>query len=125
MSVGHAMMADVATHTSTLVGRDRELDELLAWVRGGDPSGVTRVTGVLLAGDAGVGKTRLVTEARTRLVAEGHRVVVGHCLDLGDTAPPYLPFSEVLGQLATELPDTVSAVAGHHPTLSRDRKSVV
>ena len=79
----------------------------------------TTSPGVLLAGDAGVGKTRLVTEARSRLVAEGHRVVVGHCLDLGDTAPSYLPFSEVLGQLATELPDTVSAVAGHHPALSR------
>ena len=113
MSAAAAMMDVVATHTSTLVGRDRELDEVLAWVRSDD------VTGVLLAGDAGVGKTRLVTEARSRLVAEGHRVVVGHCLDLGDTAPSYLPFSEVLGQLATELPDTVSAVAGHHPALSR------
>ncbi len=113
MSAAAAMMDVVATHTSTLVGRDRELDEVLAWVRGHD------VTGVLLAGDAGVGKTRLVTEARSRLAAEGYRVVVGHCLDLGDTAPSYLPFSEVLGQLATELPDTVSAVAGHHPALSR------
>ena len=113
MSAAAAMMDVVATHTSTLVGRDRELDEVLAWVRSDD------VTGVLLAGDAGVGKTRLVTEARSRLVAEGQRVVVGHCLDLGDTAPSYLPFSEVLGQLATELPDTVSAVAGHHPALSR------
>ena len=116
MSAAAAMMDVVATHTSTLVGRDRELDEVLAWVRSDGPS---RVTGVLLAGDAGVGKTRLVTEARSRLVADGHRVVVGHCLDLGDTAPSYLPFSEVLGQLATELPDTVSAVAGHHPALSR------
>ena len=117
MSAATAMMDVVATHTSTLVGRDRELDELLAWVRGG--GGDAGLTGVLLAGDAGVGKTRLVTEARSRLVADGHRVVVGHCLDLGDTAPSYLPFSEVLGQLATELPDTVSAVAGHHPALSR------
>ena len=33
MSAAAAMMDVVATHTSTLVGRDRELDEVLAWVR--------------------------------------------------------------------------------------------
>ena len=85
----------------------------------GAQRGPSSVTGVLLAGDAGVGKTRLLTEARSRLAADGWRVVVGHCLDLGDTALPYLPFSEVLGQLAAELPDAVAAVAGHHPALAR------
>ena len=35
MSAAAAMMDVVATHTSTLVGRDRELDEVLAWVRNG------------------------------------------------------------------------------------------
>jgi DNA-binding CsgD family transcriptional regulator/tetratricopeptide (TPR) repeat protein len=116
MSAAAAMMDVVATHTSTLVGRDRELDEVLAWVRSGGPSGVT---GVLLAGDAGVGKTRLLGEARERLDGDGRRVVVGHCLDLGDTALPYLPVSEVLGQLAAEQPDAVAEVAGRHPALAR------
>ena len=39
----------------------------------------------------------------------------GHCLDFGDSALPYLPFSEVLGRLAADLPDVVDAVAGVTP----------
>ncbi|WP_167305907.1 helix-turn-helix transcriptional regulator [Nocardioides euryhalodurans] len=111
----------MATHTSTLVGRDGELTELLSWLgESPDTDGSRRaVTGVLLAGDAGVGKTRLLGEARERLALDGWRVVVGHCLDLGDTALPYLPFSEVLGQLAAEQPDAVAVVAGRHPALAR------
>ncbi len=119
MSGAAAMMDVVATRTSsTLVGRDRELTDLESWLR--DAAGEGRATsGVLVGGDAGVGKTRLLAEVRDRMTGDGWRVAVGHCLDLGDTAPPYLPFSEVLGRLAAELPDTVAAVAGHHPALSR------
>src|SRR3990170_3118226 len=113
------MMEDVATHSSTLVGRDNELTELLSWVADDRDSPPKAVTGVLLSGDAGVGKTRLLGEARERLAGDGWQVVVGHCLDLGDTALPYLPFSEVLQQLAAELPETVAGVAGAHPALAR------
>ena len=119
MSAAPAMMDVVATQTSkTLVGRDTELTDLESWLREAADEG-RDVSGVLLGGDAGVGKTRLLVEVRNRLSAEGWRIVVGHCLDLGDTAPSYLPFSEVLGQLGAELPDTVATVAGHHPALSR------
>ena len=51
---------------------------------------------VLLSGDAGVGKTRLLIELRDRAKAEGWRVYAGHCLDFGESALPYLPFSELL-----------------------------
>ena len=34
----------------------------------------------------------------------------GYCLDFGDGAPPYLPFSEVIGRLTAGVPDVVSAV---------------
>ena len=105
------MMDDVAAHTTApFVGRDAELDELVSWLGGDARRGGrsrSRPT-VLLSGDAGVGKTRLLTEVRDRLAADGWRVVAGHCLDLGDSALPYLPFSEILGRLATELPEVVA-----------------
>lgn len=115
-------MDGVATHTSrTMVGRDAELTELssLLGVRpspddGREPGGV-----VLLSGDAGVGKTRLLIELRDVAFAEGWQVFAGHCLDFGDSALPYLPFSEVLGRVATELPDVVDKVAAQYPALTR------
>ena len=51
---------------------------------------------MLLAGDAGVGKTRLLTELRDVALGEGWLVLAGHCLDLADGPLPYLPFSEIL-----------------------------
>ncbi len=45
--------------------------------------------------------------------------MAGHCLDFGDSALPYLPFSEVLGRLEVELPEVVERVATAHPTLTR------
>jgi DNA-binding CsgD family transcriptional regulator/tetratricopeptide (TPR) repeat protein len=121
LSAPPAMMGLVAARTTVpLVGRDTELEQLCSWL-GADEGDAARprVPAVLLAGDAGVGKTRLLAEARDRLVAQGRRVVAGHCLDLGDSGLPYLPFTELLGRLATELPDTVAEVVGHHPALAR------
>src|SRR5687767_14347514 len=120
------IMGDVAGHTSrTLVGRDAELTEIasLLGVRpaSGDvpthPDGAS--ANVLLSGDAGVGKTRLLTELRDVAFTEGWQVFAGHCLDFGDSALPYLPFSEVLGRMAADLPDVVDAIAGVHPALAR------
>ncbi len=123
MSLAHVMMDDVAAHTTApLVGRDAELDELVSWLGGdADAGNESQRTGatVLLSGDAGVGKTRLLTEVRDRLAGDGWRVVAGHCLDLGDSALPYLPFSEILGRLSTGLPDVVASVTGRHPILTR------
>ena len=55
---------------------------------------------VLLGGDAGAGKSRLIAELAARAAEAGWRVLVGHCLDFGDSALPYLPFSEAFGGLA-------------------------
>jgi DNA-binding CsgD family transcriptional regulator len=80
-----------------LIGRGAELARLTAAVeraRTGSPAAV------LLSGDAGVGKTRLLAELARRARDSGATVLVGHCVDLGAVGLPYLPFAEALRQLA-------------------------
>ena len=100
-----------------LIGRTADLERLMAAVGVGasEPGGAD----VLLAGDAGVGKTRLQAELRERATAAGWRVLVGHCLDFGDSASPYLPFSEVFVRLAAESPGLLSSLVESHPALAR------
>ncbi|MEV7397564.1 AAA family ATPase [Aeromicrobium sp. NPDC092404] len=64
---------------------------------------------VLIGGDAGIGKTRLLRELGARARAAGHRVLAGHCLDLGDSAPPYQPFSEAFASLGDHERDELAA----------------
>jgi DNA-binding CsgD family transcriptional regulator/tetratricopeptide (TPR) repeat protein len=58
-----------------------------------------RACAVLVAGDAGVGKTSLIGEFARRAAADGRLVLLGRCVDLGTGALPYLPFAEALSQL--------------------------
>ncbi|MGH3446592.1 MAG: helix-turn-helix transcriptional regulator [Nocardioidaceae bacterium] len=102
---------------SPLIGRDDELGRLLE-VAGLD-AGSARSGCMLLAGDAGVGKTRLLSTLRDRAVDAGAQVVVGHCLDFGDNAAPYLPFTEIFGNLAAEQPGLTEALSEHHPIITR------
>jgi class 3 adenylate cyclase/tetratricopeptide (TPR) repeat protein len=50
---------------------------------------------VLIGGEAGVGKTRLVDEVTAEAKAQGVFVVRGHCSDM-EGAAPYLPFVEAI-----------------------------
>jgi class 3 adenylate cyclase len=50
---------------------------------------------VTLAGEPGIGKTRLTTEAGDRARTEGALVLWGHCLET-EWSPPYAPFAEAL-----------------------------
>ena len=80
----------------TLVGRVEELELLeAARVRAADADPAV----VLVGGEAGVGKTRLVAELRARCATEGTRVLVGGCVPLGDGALPYGPIVEALRAL--------------------------
>ncbi|RBY75238.1 LuxR family transcriptional regulator [Geodermatophilus sp. TF02-6] len=90
-----------------MVGRDAELARLLAAV---DRAIDGRGCAVLLAGDAGVGKTRLLDELAARAAGRGVRVLTGHCVDLGDVGLPYLPFVDLLRPVAGE-PAAASAAA--------------
>ncbi|MYS57085.1 AAA family ATPase, partial [Streptomyces sp. SID6013] len=63
--------------TSPLVGREDELARLtgvLDRVRAGE------ARAVLVAGDAGVGKTRILDEVAGRAAAAGTTVLTGHCV---------------------------------------------
>ncbi|MCW2779939.1 MAG: regulatory protein LuxR [Marmoricola sp.] len=109
-----------ADESRALIGRGAELAELASMlgvrpIRIGHGKPPDRA--VLLSGDAGVGKTRLLTELRDVAFTEGWQVVAGHCLDFGDSALPYLPFSEILGRLDTDLPQVVEQVALERPAL--------
>jgi class 3 adenylate cyclase/tetratricopeptide (TPR) repeat protein len=51
----------------------------------------------LVAGEAGVGKSRLVAEIGDEAEARGIRVLTGHCVEMMG-APPYLPYVEIIEQ---------------------------
>lgn len=107
-------MADVPRIGSgvPLVARDAELrtlTELLDRVRGGDAAAV------LLGGEAGVGKSRLLAELSARAESDGVEVLAGGCVDAAEASLPYLPFAEVVGQMAARHPDVLDA----HPALAR------
>ncbi|MCU1603064.1 MAG: transcriptional regulator, LuxR family, partial [Frankiales bacterium] len=95
-----------------LVGRDDELQLLLDAVAA---SREGRPAVVLLGGDAGVGKTRLLNQVVAEVPA-GTVVLRGGCVDLGDVGLPYLPFVEVFDDLARQLPAAVD-VPGLAPLL--------
>jgi len=93
-----------------LVGRDAELavltDALEAAVAG-DPSVV------IVGGEAGVGKTRLVEEAAAGARATGARVLTGGCVELGGEGLPFSPLVDALRTLVrTEPPDELDAFVG-------------
>jgi DNA-binding CsgD family transcriptional regulator len=82
-----------------LVGRAEQLavlGEALAATGRGEPATV------LIGGEAGVGKSRLVGEF-SALAAGGGRVLVGGCLELGASGLPFAPFTTVLRQLVREV----------------------
>ncbi|MET9736130.1 AAA family ATPase [Streptomyces sp. NPDC006458] len=107
-------MSNSAFTVTPLVGREEELARLagvLERARGGE------ARAVLLAGDAGVGKTRLLDEAAARAARDGVTVLTGHCVDLGDVGLPYLPFTEVLGAVAGE--ERFAPALAAHPEVGR------
>src|SRR3954466_3933314 len=75
------------------VGRAPELATLEAALAGA-AEGEPRL--VLVGGESGVGKSRLLAELRDRAAAGGARVLAGDCLDLGEAELPYAPIVAAL-----------------------------
>ncbi|MEU8415938.1 AAA family ATPase [Amycolatopsis japonica] len=94
-------MASVNVHGggSALVGRDAELAAL------GEVYEVAVAEGAavaIVAGEAGIGKSRLVAEFTDRL-GTVTRTVRGECLELGADCLPFAPFTAVVRRLRREL----------------------
>jgi tetratricopeptide (TPR) repeat protein len=84
----------------TLVGRIEELQVLEAARRraaDGDPAVV------LVGGEAGIGKSRLIAELTARCAADGMRVLYGGCVPVGEGALPYAPIVEALRALLADV----------------------
>jgi DNA-binding NarL/FixJ family response regulator len=96
--------------TGRFVGRTQELArlrELLAHAVDGEP------LVVLLGGEAGVGKTRLVEQLATAASQERVRVLGGGCVPLGEEGLPFAPVTEALRSLAADLDSAeLAAVVG-------------
>ncbi|MFF5159701.1 AAA family ATPase [Streptomyces sp. NPDC000348] len=98
------------------VGRSTELDTL--------DTALARATAepqaLLVGGEAGVGKTRLVEEFAAAARRRGAVVALGGCVEIGADGLPFAPFSTALRQLRRELPDQLAAAAsGQEEELAR------
>src|SRR5689334_10162485 len=79
------------------VGRREEIESLAALLlraADGEPGFA------IVAGEAGVGKTRLVTELAGQAADSGFAVLAGHCVELGAEGLPLAPLIDALRTLA-------------------------
>jgi DNA-binding CsgD family transcriptional regulator len=100
-----------------VIGRERELaaiDQGLSRVGAGDGQVL------VLAGDAGVGKSRLVAEARQQAQRRGFRLLEGRCFE-SDAAVPFGPLIDLLQTRLDGMPpeELVAEFGAVVPELSR------
>jgi DNA-binding CsgD family transcriptional regulator/tetratricopeptide (TPR) repeat protein len=127
-----AMLGGVETRSVSpvFVGRAEELEVLRdALARAADGASRTPGSGgggagepqaLLLCGEAGVGKTRLVEEFAAEAARGGAVVALGGCVEIGADGLPYAPFSTALRALHRRLPaELIAAAAGQEPELAR------
>ncbi|MFC7182863.1 ATP-binding protein, partial [Kitasatospora paranensis] len=103
------------------VGRGTESEALAAALRradAGDPQAV------LIGGEAGVGKTRLVEEFLATAAAGGAATALGGCLEIGAEGLPYAPLATALRRLhrrlGAELERAAHGMEGHLARLLPD-----
>ncbi|NUU25476.1 MAG: AAA family ATPase, partial [Streptomycetaceae bacterium] len=108
-------MSTVAV-SPVFVGRLPELSRLADALRDAN-AGTPGV--VLIGGEAGVGKTRLLQEFVDQAEAKGAVTAIGGCLELGAEGLPFAPVSAAMRALTDALgPELAAAVAGREQDLS-------
>jgi DNA-binding CsgD family transcriptional regulator/tetratricopeptide (TPR) repeat protein len=92
------------------VGRARELAALQAAL---ERAATGEAAAVFVAGESGVGKTRLLRELERRATASGARVLRGDCVAFGAGELPYAPIADALRSLIRELgPEAFDELVG-------------
>jgi predicted ATPase len=101
-----------------LVGRDQELSLLLELARRASEGAGGAA---LVLGEAGIGKSRLVSEFARRAGEQGALVLVGECVDLAEAELPYAPIVGALRAVVRERsePDLAKLFGGARGELSR------
>ncbi len=109
------MIASMARVSSPeFVGRAAELARLSAAL---DLAASRQPSVRLVSGEAGIGKTRLVGELLARARASGATVLVGDCLQLGETGLSYAPIVGALRPVfRAATPERIDQLAGHGRT---------
>ena len=82
----------VGSSTRVIVGRD----EAMADLRGAFAEAQRSAVMVLISGEAGVGKTRLVAEFSEEICRSGHTVLSGGSIELAGEPIPYAPIAEMM-----------------------------
>jgi len=103
------------------VGREREIDLLRdAFARAAGEQGQV----VFIAGDAGIGKSRLLAEFRSQLANQAHRWVEGRCAAYGTTTPLLPVIDAMRGHLGIDDQDDAASatakIAGEVDRLGSD-----
>ena len=99
-----------------LVGRGEEITVLEAAL---DDTRRSRGSAVFIAGEPGIGKTRLADEALRRAAARGMTVLKGRCTAMGP-AVPFRPLAEALLSLARQgVAPSAQALGPYLPVLGR------
>jgi DNA-binding CsgD family transcriptional regulator len=116
MSEGNGILEDMSPRISSpvLIGRAEYLaglDAALSRARTGGPAAV------LIGGEAGIGKSRLISEFAAGAATSGARVLVGGCLDLGTDGLPFAPFAAMLREVVRSIgADGVAGLLPGHAT---------
>jgi predicted ATPase len=91
----------ITRSSPTFVGR---VEELLTLEAAKGRAADSEPAVVLVGGEAGIGKTRLIAELTSRWDADdGMRVLAGGCVPVGDGALPYAPIVEALRALVADV----------------------